>query len=131
MKFFLAVTLIAMASPLAMAHEGHDKSPGMVAAPHGGIIKAAGSIYLELVSNKDGVKIYPVDHDMKAVAVTVIQLDGKVLFPKKIKPEAVQFTTEGDAFTAKINAKGSHRYTLNLDVTANGKKESLKFNVEP
>jgi hypothetical protein len=130
MKFLLTAALIALASQFTLAHEGH-KIPGSIAAPHGGLLKAAGSIYLELVTSKDGIKVYPVDHEMKALALTGLKLEGKVLFPKKIKSEAVQFATEADAFTAKVDAKGAHRYTLNLEVTADGKKNLVKFNVEP
>lgn len=114
-----------------LAHEGHDKSPGAVAAPHGGVVQGTSHIYLELVTKSDGVHVFPFDHDMKLIPLKDVKLEGTMALPKKGKSEAVKFTPEGDAFTAKIDAKGAHRYTLDLSVVHGGKKEKVKFNVEP
>lgn len=128
---FLAALALTFAQSPSLAHEGHDKTPGAVAAPHGGIVQGTNQLYLELVPSADGVKIYPMDHDVKPVALSEVKLDGTATFPKKSKGEPVKFSQEGDAFVAKIAAKGAHRYTLNLNVEYKGKKEKAKFTVEP
>jgi len=130
-KKAIPMLLTLFFASVSMAHEGHDKSPGTMAAPHGGIVQGTSHIYLELVTKSDGVQVYPFDHEMKPVATKDVKLEGTVALPKKGKAESVKFTTEGDAFVAKVDAKGAHRYSLDLAVTHGGKKEKVKFNVEP
>jgi hypothetical protein len=131
----IKILMICLLAPLfavsAFAHEGHDKTPGNLTAPHGGHIQGTSHLYLELVPQKDGVKIYILNHDLKAVPLTKIKLEGTMTLPKKSKGEAVVFTAAGDSFEAKINARGAHRYLLNISVTDEGKTEKVKFNVEP
>lgn len=115
----------------AQAHEGHDKTPGALAAPHGGMIKGSDHIYLELVSSAGEIKAYPLDHEMKPVPVADVKLDGKMSIPRKNKSEAVKFTAQADYFLAKVDAKGAHRYELDVTITHGGKAEKLKFSVEP
>lgn len=127
---FLIMILLALPT-FSFAHEGHDKAPGAVNAPHGGFIQGTNELYLELVANSEGIKIYPLTHGLKPIALKEIQLDGKVSFPKKSKAETVKFDSTEDAFVAKVNSKGAHRYTLELNIAYQGKKEKTKFNVEP
>lgn len=129
MKYLILILLALPA--ISFAHEGHDKAPGAVSAPHGGLIQGTSEMYLELVASSEGVKIYPFTHNLKPIALKDIQLDGKVSFPKKAKSESVKFESAEDAFSAKVNSKGAHRYTLELNITYQGKKEKTKFNVEP
>ena len=59
MKRFIAVlAAAAIFSQMSFAHEGHDKTPGAVSAPHGGVVKGTDHLYLELVNETGGVKIY-------------------------------------------------------------------------
>ncbi|MDZ4084219.1 MAG: hypothetical protein U1E10_14850 [Bdellovibrionales bacterium] len=128
----VAITLAALTGSLKIyAHEGHDKTPGALTAPHGGVVKGTAHLYLELVTEKSGVKIYPFDHDMKPVPAKDIRLEAKMQIPRKNKTEAVKFETKDDHFTARVDAKGAHRYDLNLSVTHNSKAEKVKFSVEP
>lgn len=129
MKFLLAILL--MLPTVAWTHEGHDKAPGAVAAPHGGLIQGTSEMYLELVTSEGGLKIYPFTHDLKPIALKELKIDGRVSFPKKAKSEAVKLNATDEAFEAKIDAKGAHRYTLELSIAYQGKKEKTKFNVEP
>lgn len=115
----------------ATAHEGHDKSPGQIAAPHGGVVQGTSHIYLELVSQSGGIQIFPFDHEMKPVLPKDVKIEGTMTLPKKNKSEAVKFSQDGEGFVSKIDAKGTHRYTLDVLVTHEGKKEKVKFNVEP
>lgn len=128
----IKLLLITLFVPLfALAHEGHDKAPGAVNAPHGGLIQGTNQMYLELVMQKDGIKLFPFTHDLKPIALNEIKVEGNILFPKKTKGTAVKFIQSEDSLLANIDAKGSHRYTLDLTISYQGKKEKTKFNVEP
>lgn len=128
LTFLLASVLIAFS---ASAHEGHDKTPGALAAPHGGIVQGTASLYLEMVTVKNEVKIYPLDHDSKALPMNDLKLEGTMVVPRKGKPEKVSFGQKDDFYVATVDPKGAHRYELNIDVTYKGKKDKVKFNVEP
>lgn len=131
MKQFILFSAMFLTLGVANAHEGHDKTPGALAAPHGGLIKGTEHIYLELVSNQGELKVYPLDHDMKSVPVADVKLDGKMSVPRKNKSEPVKFIAQDDYFAAKVDAKGAHRYDLDVTVSHGGKTEKLKFSVEP
>ena len=133
MKNILTTTVavfLLLLSTSASAHEGHDKTPGSTSAPHGGMVQAAGHLHLELLASGEGVKIYPFDQDMKPVSASELKVEGTVTLPKKTKGEPVSFAVQEDYMSAKVDAKGAYRYTLNLTVTHKGKKEKAKFNVE-
>lgn len=128
----IILALIMMSLPFtSFAHEGHDKTPGALPLDGFDQIQATDQFYLKLKIVNDGVKIYPFDHDNKAVPVSGIKLEGTAKFPKKAKAEKVSFSSEGESFLAKVMAKGAHRYTLEVTVIHAGKKEKAKFNVEP
>lgn len=131
MKKVIPMLISILISANVMAHEGHDKSPGATVAPHGGTVQGASHIMLELVSKRDGVEIYAFDHDMKPLSTKDVKIEGTMSLPKKSKAEVLKFTSQGEAFAAKINAKGAHRYTLDLLASHAGKKEKIKFSVEP
>lgn len=131
MKQLMISVAMFMAFSITSAHEGHDKTPGALAAPHGGIVKGTDHIYLEVVSGSGEVKIYPLDHDMKPIVVADVKIDAKMTIPRKNKSEVVKFSSQADYFSAKIDAKGAHRYDLDVSVTHGGKTEKLKFSVEP
>lgn len=112
------------------AHEGHDKMPGAVQAPHGGTVKGTSQLYIELVNEPSGIKLYPLTHEMTPVALKDVTIAGTAEAPKK-KKETVKFTNTDDHFEAKVDAKGAYRYTLELMTTYKGKKEKITFQVEP
>lgn len=125
---FLAAVLI---SGSAIAHEGHDQTPGSLAAPHGGIVQGTSNLYLELVTSKNDVKLYPLDHDSKPVPLGDVKIDAKMTVPRKGKPEKVSFMVHEDHYMATIDPKGAHRYQLDVEASYKGKKEKVKFNIEP
>lgn len=132
MKRMICTALMAMGlSQAGFAHEGHDKTPGAKTAPHGGVIKGTDQLYLELVSEGDHIKIYPLTHDSAPIAVKQVALQGTASFPKSKKSNAVKFSASEDHFSAKVDAKGSYRYTLEVVLTYQGKREKVKFQVEP
>lgn len=128
--FFVTIMTLSFQTP-TYAHEGHDKTPGAVAAPHGGVTQGTSQLYLELVKESEGVKIYPLTHDLKPISTKDITLQGSVTFPKNKKQEKVTFTNGDDSFATKIAAKGAYRYALEISVTYKGKKEVVTFQVEP
>ena len=127
----LTATVLSAFTFHAFAHEGHDKTPGAIAAPHGGIIQGTDHLYLELVNDASGLKLYPITHDMTAIPVKEIKLTATAMVPKKSKKEIVILTPEDDHFSGKYDAKGAHRYSLNVSLTYKGKKEKVTFQVEP
>ncbi len=124
-----SIFLILMVT-LGYAHEGHDKMPGAVQAPHGGTVKGTSQLYIELVNEASGIKLYPLTHEMAPVAPKEVTIVATVQAPKK-KKEAVKFTVADDHYEAKVDAKGAYRYTLELTTTYKGKKEKVVFQVEP
>ncbi len=135
MKYALLSSIVSLfatlSSPAANAHEGHDKTPGSAAAPHGGVVKGSEHIYLELVTDQGGVKLYPLDHEMKAVPMKDLKIEGKMSKPRTKKTEPVKIVVEDDHYDARIPAKGLNRYDLDLAVTHAAKTEKIKFSVEP
>ena len=128
----IVLTFIVICMPLmSYAHEGHDKTPGALPLDGFDQIQATDHLYLKLKMEKEGVKIFPFDHDNKPVALQEVKIEGSATFPKKPKAEKLTFASEDSAFSTKIDAKGAHRYTLDITVTHQGKKEKVKFNVEP
>lgn len=128
----LGLTIFAcLFSTSIQAHEGHDKTPGAVSAPHGGVVKGTSQIYLELVNEAGGIKVYPLTHDSSPIALKEVTIKGTATFPKKAKGEPVSFASGDDHFAAKVNAKGAYRYSLDLTVTYKGKQEKITFQVEP
>ena len=118
-------------SLVVQAHEGHDKTPGAVSAPHGGIVKGTESIYIELVVDSNGIKLYPLTHEGSPIALNDVALKGSVSFPKKTKAQPISFSQSGDHFSSKVDSKGAHRYSLDLVVNYKGKQEKTSFQVEP
>lgn len=130
-QFALALMMVIGTYQMSFAHEGHDKTPGSVVAPHGGVIKGTNQLYLELVNESGGIKVYPLTHDSAPILLKEVTLQGSATFPKKSKAEPVSFIQAEDHFFAKVNVKGAYRYSLDLVVTYKGKKEKVKFQVEP
>lgn len=131
MKSFVTTIATLLIGLLALAHEGHDKTPGAVTAPHGGQLKGTSQLYVELVSDSAGFKIYTVDHDLKTIPVKDVKIEGTAKLPKQKQSEKIALSTAESFLEAKVNAKGSHRYTVDLKVIYKGKTENVSFNVEP
>lgn len=131
MKRILLLTVLIFSFGFANAHEGHDKTPGLQSTRPGGTIKGTDRIYLELVSDKDGAQLYPMDHDKKAIPLSEVKMEAKMTIPRKNKTQNLKLTAQNDHFAAKVDAKGAHRYDLDVSVTHGGNTEKLKFSVEP
>ncbi len=127
----ILITMTLFFSLVTFSHEGHDKTPGALSAPHGGQIKGTSQLYLELVSDKNGFKIYTIDHDLKTIPIKEVKIEGTMKLPKQKKSEKLPLMTSESFLESKVDAKGSHRYTVDLKVTYKGKTENVSFNVEP
>jgi hypothetical protein len=126
----LMLTLMLLALP-SLAHEGHDKVPGAKLTPRGGQLMDLKHMHLELVVSKEGLKLYPSDHDYKPVSPKDVVVLGNVTFPRGKGSEAVKFEAQGDAFVAKVDAKGAHRYTLDVTAKYKDQEDKAQFTVEP
>jgi len=129
-SIFLIVAVTLGLGSFSYAHEGHDKMPGTLQAPHGGTVKGTSQLYIELVNEASGIKLYPLTHEMTPVVPKEVTIVATAQAPKK-KKEPVTFTSADDHFEAKVDAKGAYRYTLELTTTYKGKKEKVTFQVEP
>ena len=128
-KWTLTVFTLALI-PFAIAHEGHNKTPGTLEAPHGGQVKGSSDHYFELVPGPQGFQLFPFDHDFKPVSLNSFEIDGTLHFPKQKKPQTLTLTPQGSHWESQVESKGYHRYTLKLKVKYQSKIENLQFTVE-
>lgn len=131
MKSLITLLTTLFVGLAVYAHEGHLKAPGTLAAPHGGQVKGTSQLYIELVSDSAGFKIYVLDHDFKSIPAKDVKIEGTAQVPKQKKSEKLTLNPSESFLEAKFDAKGSHRYTVDLKISHKGKTESLSFNVEP
>lgn len=130
-KFYLMLALAtSFGGSFAFGHAGHDKTPGAMDAPHGGVMQGTSELYFELVSDASGVKLYPLTHESKPIALDALKVLATVQLPKK-KKEPVKLDPVEDHYEAKIDAKGASHFTLEVVTNYKGKKEKVQFQVEP
>lgn len=127
----LVLVVVGWMPLVSWSHEGHNKTPGALTAPHGGQIKGTDHLYMELVAESEGVKLYPLDHDLKPVALGDVKIEGSLQLPRNKKAEPLQWTPVENYYTAKVTAKGAHRYNVELKVSYKNKTEKFNFTVEP
>ena len=74
---------------MSLAHEGHNKAPGTEMAPHGGVMQGTSQYYFELVSELVSevsvIKLYPLNHDLKAIPIAQLAVSATSQVPKKLK----------------------------------------------
>jgi hypothetical protein len=126
----MIIVLALFLAIIAQAHEGHDHGPGTVQAPKGGVIRSLETVNLELLTQGKSIKIYAYDTNLKPADVKKFPLAATVALPKK-KPEALALVAKGDHWEAEYDAKGAHRYTLELSIKQGGHADKVKYNVEP
>ena len=131
MKSIITTLVTLLIGLTAFAHEGHDKTPGALTAPHGGQLKGTSLLYVELVSDATGFKLYTVDHDLKTIPTKDVKIEGTAKRPKQKQTEKLTLTSSESFLESKVDAQGSHRYTVDLKVTHKGKTEGVSVIVEP
>jgi hypothetical protein len=117
-----------------MAHEGHDHdAPTTLRAPKGGVIKALDQSRVEVVSKGKDIKIFVYDQEMKPAPTADFQIVAKAALPRTKKEEDVRLVSKDNFFEGSFDAKGAHRYTLKLAVTAlkMSRTDHLTFTIEP
>jgi hypothetical protein len=114
----------------ARAHEGHDHGPSAVQAPKGGVIRSLETVHLELITKGKVVQIYAYDPGLKPTEVSQFPVSATVTLPKK-QPAPLKLVPSGDHWTAEFDAKGAHRYTLEVSIKQGGHDDKVKYTVEP
>lgn len=125
----LILTVVLLAGMNAFTHEGHDKMPGTIQAPHGGVVMTTKETYMEVVQDPTGVKLYPLTHELKPIPMSEISATATAQAPKK-KAVKVELKNAGDHFVVSPDIKGAHRYELKISMKYKGKNENVKFQVE-
>lgn len=125
----LLISAMVFSSVLAMAHEGHDQTPGMLKANHGGIVKPGKQVNLEYVVSGEQVKMYPVSHEGKDLGSTEVTVSATAKSPKS-KAESLNIEYKDGAFVTQVDFKGAYRSELNVVVDEKGKSSQFKFQVE-
>lgn len=129
----MIITTLTVLLGIAHAHEGHDKVPGAqiskMVPP--GQVQVTSHMYVEVKEEKGTVKVLVFDHDKKDIPTKDVGIVASVKFPRKSKSEKVDFIPVENMYEAKIDAKNSHRYTLDMTVTHGGKLEKMSFSIEP
>lgn len=123
------ITSLDFSWNFVQAHEGHNTLPEAVQSPHGGTMQGT-ALYIELVNDSSGIKLYPLTHELTPISLKDVSLIGTVKLPKK-KKQTIKLDSANDHYMAKPEVKGAHRYILELMVNYKGKKEKVTFQVEP
>lgn len=126
----LIITSLLFVVQSLYAHEGHDHGPSQVQAPKGGIVRSLETVHLELLSKGKNLNVYVYDMNFKPEDVTKFPVSATVALPRK-KAQALTFSPKGDHWEAEFDAKGAHRYTLEMKIKQDGHEDKVKFTVEP
>ncbi|MBX2986276.1 MAG: hypothetical protein KF802_00120 [Bdellovibrionaceae bacterium] len=126
MKMILASLWLGLA---VSAHEGHD-APGAITAPKGGIVRSLEEVHLELLAEGKTLRLYAYSTDLKPADVTKYPVSATVTLPKK-KAVALPLVAKGDHWEAQFDAKGAHRYKLEIRIQQGGHDDKVSYNVEP
>jgi len=136
MKNLTFATFIALTISISTtwAHEGHDHdAPKKMQAPKGGVVKSLEETHVEVVSKGKDLKIYFYDSEMKPKEAQGLKVAAKAEIPRTKKTEDITFKASGNSLEGSYDAKGTHRYTLILNIAdpATGHSDILKFTIEP
>ena len=131
---FTAICALSLVAAVTHAHEGGHDAPGLVQAPKGGEIKAIEEAYIEVLSQKNEVKIYFYQKDLKPFAdLKKFTVSAEAQLPRTKIMTPLTLKESGGSLTTKFDAKGAHRYTLVLKVkdSSHGHDDRLNFTIEP
>lgn len=133
----ITLTLAAIISFGASAHEGHTHGPGQVQPTKGGVILKGEKFYLEVVGTKNDVKIYPLKQanpksDMlSAIPLNQVKVTATFTLPRGKGAESIALKQESDHFVGSVNVKSAHRYQVDVSIETLGEKEKLTYQIEP
>lgn len=125
----LATALVAAPFSNSLAHEGHDNTPGMLKANHGGVVKSGQIINLEYTVNGNVVTLYPATHDGKDLPSNEVTLTATTMLPKS-KNEAAKIENKNGVYSATVDFKNAYRIEMNVTAIHQNKKSTFKFQIE-
>ncbi|NCN41765.1 hypothetical protein GW916_11020 [bacterium] len=129
----LSLCLLAglLISNPALSHGVHDS--GDAKPQKGGVIKSLESLNVELVQIDGEVRVYIFGKDEKSAPLETSKypVSAKVTYPREKGSHDVKLTAHENHWSAKVDAKGSHRYLFEFHIEQAGHKDNLKFNIEP
>lgn len=130
MKIKLAlITTTLLFGIFATAHEGHDHGAPTFQPPKGGVLKSALQGHFELVKSDDLISIYAYSKDGKALPTKGLTLGTTLELPRK-KPAPLLLTDKGTHWEAKVDAQGTHRFTLKIAIDNGKEKDHVSFTIE-
>lgn len=131
----LCLCLVSLTiSELTYAHGEHEHAPGEVQAPKGGLIQDFGEDgYLEVLEKKGRINIFLYTHDLKRADLSQFDLKAQAILPRGKGITQLNFQRGSESFESAYDAKGSYRYTLQLELRDRVEKEThqLKYVIEP
>ena len=130
MKVLLSIATSVLLASNAYAHQGHDDHGSGPRITHGGVVKEGKILNMELVTQGSSIMLYPLSKDGEAIPIKDITIAASSQAPKKAKSK-VDLKPGADHFMGTVESKGSYRFELQVEATYKGKKDSLKFQVEP
>lgn len=113
----------------AFAHEGHDHGAPTFQAPKGGVLKSASFGHFELVKKGSEAQIYWYDESGKQIETQDLQLTAELELPRK-KPTPLTLANNKTHWSAQIDAKGAHRFTLKVNMQKGCEKDYVTFTIE-
>lgn len=133
-KMMIAGLIVQLFLSATFAHEGHEhEAPKTLKPQKGGVIKSTGAFHFEVVAKGNDLSIFVLDEEMKAANPENFDLSATGELPRTKKVEPIQLAFKENAFVGSYDAKGSHRYTLTLQVKdkLHKKDTKLQYNIEP
>lgn len=133
-KTIFTVLTLTLFTSIALSHEGHDHdAPKGVTPQKGGIIKSLEQSYVEVVSRGQNVKIYFFNKELKQQDASTYTVKAKAKKPRSKQAEVVTLKSGTEFLEANYDAKGVHRYTLELDIKdpKESHSDTIDFVVEP
>ncbi len=124
-SFFLSVV------PVVYGHEGHNKTPGALAAQHGGQVKQGKDLIIEATYESGMIKLFTYNHEMEKVAPETLKVIATVKKMPKPGTTSPLDLKEGDGFfEAKMDAKGARRLEVAVEISSGKSSDKLTFNIE-
>jgi len=122
-------TTVLLSALNLFAHDGHNQTPGLLKANHGGTVRAGKEINLEFVVAGNELKLYPASHEGADLASSEVKLTATGKLPKG-KAETLKIESKNGAFVAPIDFKTAYRIEIIATTEHKGKKDTFKFQVE-
>lgn len=127
----LLITLLSvnLSANLLYAHPG-DHGPTLFEPQNNGITQSLETIHLELVENKNNLKLYVYDLKGNSIDTKPYPIKTRILLPLK-KTAPIEFVSKGKYWEGTyIAPKNIHRYTLELTIEQGGHKDIITFTID-